>query len=348
MVPLVSIVLPNLNYRQFLEERFHSILAQTLTDWELIVVDGYSDDGAWELIQEFARNDARIQASQAPREGIYAALNRGIQAAQGAYVYIATSDDTMSPDCLEKMVTALDAHPECEMCHCCLTVIDEQGRDLHLWDQYIIVQFYQELMDIPHIRIAPYDGMLYCSLLSVYKSLTQLVLRRSIFKKVGMFRNDWGAMGDFEWGMRAALVCNTFHLPEALATWRQHDRQATQHVAQESQENRAKLCEMILAALPTLKHYNPEFYYRLSPMRLLFFYRYEQLYISIRQQTTFFQKLWIMCKFVTVRPDVVLRLTASHIFPKQHSTIDGIHYAYKLLNMYQLERHIQRLDAPTP
>ena len=69
MTPLVSICLPNLNARPFLEERFHTILGQTLQDWELFVYDSHSDDGSWELIQDFAKKDARIRILQGPREG---------------------------------------------------------------------------------------------------------------------------------------------------------------------------------------------------------------------------------------------------------------------------------------
>lgn len=51
--PLVSILLPNLNTRPFLEERMATILTQTYTNWELIIVDSYSDDGAWEYLSRF-------------------------------------------------------------------------------------------------------------------------------------------------------------------------------------------------------------------------------------------------------------------------------------------------------
>jgi len=64
----VSILLPNLNNRQFLDERFQSILNQTFSDWELIVIDNYSNDGAWKLIQNFAKKDQRIKISQTPQK----------------------------------------------------------------------------------------------------------------------------------------------------------------------------------------------------------------------------------------------------------------------------------------
>ena len=49
--PKVSILLPNLNNRRYLDERIDCILNQTFTDWELVIVDNYSDDGAWEFFR---------------------------------------------------------------------------------------------------------------------------------------------------------------------------------------------------------------------------------------------------------------------------------------------------------
>ena len=71
-----------------------------------------------EYIQELAARESRMRISQTPRKGVYAGFNDCIQLARGEYVYIATSDDTMSPDFLEKMVAALDRNRDCE-CHCC-------------------------------------------------------------------------------------------------------------------------------------------------------------------------------------------------------------------------------------
>src|SRR5471030_2653963 len=127
-MPRVSICVPNLNTRPFLPERFETIFNQTFQDWELIVCDSHSDDGSWEYIQELAAHEPRMRISQTPRNGIYAGFNDCIKQARGEYVYIATSDDTMASDCLEKMVAALEAHAECGLCQCGLEVIDEKGQ----------------------------------------------------------------------------------------------------------------------------------------------------------------------------------------------------------------------------
>jgi glycosyltransferase involved in cell wall biosynthesis len=155
--PKVSIILPSLNNRQYLEERLQTILDQTFLDWELVIIDNYSDDGAWELIKEFAQKDVRFRISQAPREGIYVNWNNCIRLTRGEYIYIATNDDTMTPDCLEKMVRGLEKHLECEICHVICQIIDSKGKEVKgYWNKLGASQFYGELMDKNHLRFAPY------------------------------------------------------------------------------------------------------------------------------------------------------------------------------------------------
>ena len=83
-IPLVSILLPNLNTRPFLEERMATILNQTCSDWELIIADSYSDDGSWEYLNRFPVRDSRITACQIPR-GLYQSWNFCLGNARGKY-----------------------------------------------------------------------------------------------------------------------------------------------------------------------------------------------------------------------------------------------------------------------
>lgn len=262
--PKVSVCVPNLNNRRFLPERMATILAQTFQDWELIVCDSYSQDGAWEYFQEF-QSDPRVRLYQVPREGVYAGWNECLKRAQGQYVYIATSDDTMMPDCLEKMVAALDAHPDCELCHCNLSVIDEDGNSSSSakpWEQYDGVTYFGDLIHQKHIRHAPHDGLLAVMLESVYLSITELMIRRSLFEKVGFFEPRWGSFGDYAWQIRAGLLANTVHLPEVLATWRQHSAQASQYEKYLAAHASGQMLLMVrmamgeaLATTPDLKKY---------------------------------------------------------------------------------------------
>ena len=230
-MPKVSICIPNLNNRPFLPERFETIFKQTFEDWELIVYDSYSDDGAWEYIQELAAHEPRMRISQGPREGTPGSWNPCIRQARGEYVYIATSDDTMSPDFLEKMVAALDKNPDCGVAHCCLDFINEHGVKIssgHCWDNWFTTRFFGDWNKKYHVRPRGHDAVVALALKTVYFSVTQILVRRDLFDLTGMYQSRWGSFGDFEWQMRAALATKTVHVPEYLATWRIHPQQASQ------------------------------------------------------------------------------------------------------------------------
>lgn len=245
--PRVSICLPNLNNRPYLEERIATIEAQTLTDWELVVCDNFSDDGAWEFFQELAQRDSRVRISQEPREGMYANWNNCVRLARGEFVYVATSDDTMAEDCLEKMVKALDENPDCDLAHCPMKVIDQHGAPGRDWWSVssLFVKSSADFSTRPHKRIAPYDGILCLLGDNIYSSVTQLLIRRSLYDKVGLYKADWGSLGDFHWNLRAGLAASAVHVPDTWGGWRMHPSQATAAVGLNSPEHQAKIDAMI-------------------------------------------------------------------------------------------------------
>jgi GT2 family glycosyltransferase len=251
--PKVSICVPNLNTRPFLPERFETIFNQTFQDWEIIVYDSFSDDGAWEYFQELAAREPRMRISQGPREGTPGSWNPCIRQARGDYVYVATSDDTMAPDCLAKLVAALERNPECDLSHCRLRVVGDRAEELQgWWEKYsLFARSCGSLLDQPHVRRAPFDGLLHLSGESLYTSITQLLIRRSLFDRIGYFEKTWGSVGDFEWDMRASLVGSTVHVPDTWGGWRIHGAQATAGVKSWSPEHVRKIDAMIGHALKT-------------------------------------------------------------------------------------------------
>ncbi len=254
--PFVSICLPNLNTRPFLEERLETILGQTYRNWELIVVDGYSEDGAWEFFQRLAQQDQRVSIGQAPR-GLYEGWNSCLRRARGKYVYFATSDDTMARDCLEKMVANLERHQECDLAQCTLVLIDKNGapiRDLHWPDYSISALGLGELAHRYHIRRAPYDGLIHLLGVPVANSITELLVRRSLFSRTGFFNPRWGSLGDFNWEMKAGLLGDTIHVPDTWASFRIHPAQASQASAWGNREWHRKMDEMMQDAFEACQH----------------------------------------------------------------------------------------------
>ena len=108
MAPTVSIVVPVYKAEAYLPACLESILAQTFTDFELILVEDGSPNGCGELCDKLARTDGRIRVVHKPNGGPASAANAGLDAATGRYISYVDSDDLLEPDFLEtlyKMVT---------------------------------------------------------------------------------------------------------------------------------------------------------------------------------------------------------------------------------------------------
>ena len=229
MAPRVSICLPSLNTFPFLQARKESILSQALNDWELIIVDDGSTDGSWQFFEEWQQEDSRVKLFRGPGQGLYPGWNDAIRRANADLVYIATSDDTMAPNCLEQLADALSQHPEFGIAHCNLRTIDQDGNDTQCewYDDGPFIKSSGDLAGKKHFRFAPFDGMLHLTGASVYASITQLMIRREVFSRVGLFEARWGSMADFNWNMRATLVASTIHVPDTWGGWRVHADSAT-------------------------------------------------------------------------------------------------------------------------
>lgn len=126
----VSILLPCFNGQPFLRECIESLLKQTHSNWQAIVLDSYSTDGSWQFLRSVAAGDSRFQLYQIPRDGLYAALNRGIQLATGEFLHIATADDKIRPEFLETLLDLLGACPEAGIAACDVRLINRDGGDL--------------------------------------------------------------------------------------------------------------------------------------------------------------------------------------------------------------------------
>ncbi len=243
--PAVSVILPTLNARTFLEERIGSILNQTFRNWELIIVDSRSDDGTWEYLNRIRSRGQEIFRYQVPK-GLYQAWNFGISKARGTYVYIATADDTMKPDCLERMVNALEAHPGCDICDSMLELLDSDGREVGESSVNFVAHYWH--FDFPrnqaHVRKRPHDFFLHLGGKTVYTSITQILIRKSLFEKTGPFQTCFGRSADFQWGMLAALHADVVYLPMKLASWRLHSGQATAADPEESRRDFPLMLEM--------------------------------------------------------------------------------------------------------
>lgn len=100
---LVSIIIPVYNVESYLPECIESVLEQTYSHWELLLIDDGSSDGSPQICDEFQRKDSRIRAIHKENQGPSAARNLGIEIAGGDYIVFVDSDDWIAPGMLEEM-----------------------------------------------------------------------------------------------------------------------------------------------------------------------------------------------------------------------------------------------------
>src|SRR6266849_9373352 len=153
----ISILLPCLNARPYLEPRIESLTAQVYSDWEAIVLDSYSADGSWEFFQSIASVDPRFRLYQIPREGVYAALNRGIELATGEFLHVATCDDTMVPEFLTAMLELFAQCQEAGIAACDVQLINRDGLELTRSDiaEYLPEESIADVLALDKVRSYP-------------------------------------------------------------------------------------------------------------------------------------------------------------------------------------------------
>lgn len=125
---IVSIITPSHNSAPFISETIQSVLNQSFSDWELIIVDDCSTDNSVDVIQSFVERDSRIKLIQlSENSGAAVARNRAIEVAQGRYIAFLDSDDLWLPDKLKKQLAFMQTN-DYPFCYAAYDKRDEHGQ----------------------------------------------------------------------------------------------------------------------------------------------------------------------------------------------------------------------------
>ncbi len=127
--PKISVIVPVYNVEQYLQTCVESVLAQTYSNLEIILVDDGSTDGCPVLCDAYAARDARVRALHQENAGVSAARNAGVAMASGKLVAFVDSDDYAAPEMIERLYRTL-AQNEAAVAVCGVRFVDEKGRTL--------------------------------------------------------------------------------------------------------------------------------------------------------------------------------------------------------------------------
>lgn len=126
--PKVSVVIPSYNLGRYLPDAVRSVQAQTMEDWEIVIVDDASTDDSLDIASELYLTDSRIRVIR-NEENLYlaGALNKGIEEAWGRYIVPLDADNMLAPDCLETLSRALDGDRGIDIAYGACRFVQEDG-----------------------------------------------------------------------------------------------------------------------------------------------------------------------------------------------------------------------------
>ncbi len=209
-IPLVSVLMPAYNGEKYVIEAAMSILGQTFTDFELLVIDDGSTDSTRRLLE--AVHDPRLRLVSNERNlGLIATLNKGLEIAAGRYIARMDADDISLSERLEKQVQFLEAHPEVHVLGTMVNLIDENG------------EVFSGLSGYPTL---PNDIRRYllreCCLIH-----PTVMFRKDTICSVGGYNTGAKHSEDYDLWLRLSHQHVIANLPEKLVSYRIHKNQVS-------------------------------------------------------------------------------------------------------------------------
>jgi len=209
--PKISVVMPNYNCEKYVWEAIESILNQSFTDFEFIIVDDWSTDNSWEIIQEYAKKDDRIVAVRNEKNlKICKTLNKAIGLAKWEYIARMDSDDISINDRFEKQVEFLDKNLEVAIVWWTMEIMDENGkvyskREYNLTDEEIRKKIF---------RYSPFCHPV-------------IMIRKSIFDKSGLYDHNLVYSEDYDLYFRIWMYSKFANLSDILIKYRMFEWNST-------------------------------------------------------------------------------------------------------------------------
>jgi glycosyltransferase involved in cell wall biosynthesis len=232
-MPKVSIVVTTYNRKELLSETIHSILNQNYHDFELIVIDNFSNYNFLEFINEF--NDSRIRAFQNLNGGIIA-INRnfGIRLAKGEYIALCDDDDLWEIEKLTNQIEILEKHQTFSM-------VCTASSNIGLEDKKGVRNILSSTMF--HVIASNWLPAKYLLLGITYITNSSVLFRSRLLDNVGFISEDpfLVSVEDYDYWIRIGIVSDIYFLNKKLVKYRIHTTQVSSNNLRETRIKRQKV-----------------------------------------------------------------------------------------------------------
>ena len=226
-IPRISVLMPAYNSEQYIAEAIESILNQTFTDFEFIIINDGSTDNTAKIVKEYAKKDKRIKfIDNEQNQGFIATLNQCLDIATGKYVAKMDSDDISLPDRFSAQVEFLDSNPDYGMCGA--------GYETFGVKRYTVLNpEYVGVLDFLRGCIT-----------------TIFMARRDIIEQNHLrFNKEYFAAEDYDFYVRFVRVSKIYNIQRVLYKYRLHQSSASHTQATIQYNNTQKIKQELLDSL---------------------------------------------------------------------------------------------------
>lgn len=220
-MPKVSIILPSYNYARYLDERIQSLLNQTFTDFELIIVDDASTDNSVEVINKYV-HDPRIKTHFFQKNsGLpYKRWNDGADLATGDYLLFAGADDSCHPTMLERLVEKMETHASVGLVYTQSIEMDGDGNHIRSL-KFRTDDLDKQRWDSDYVNNGK-DECRYLIVKNIVPNASSVLLRRTIFEQAGRFDERLRLVADWMLWAKILLISDIAYIAEPLNYFRVH------------------------------------------------------------------------------------------------------------------------------
>jgi len=210
--PIISVMMIVYNAERFLKDSIESILNQTFSDFEFIIVNDGSTDNSYKIINEYSRKDNRILVLDNEKNlGIAESRTKCVKYAKGKYIVIADADDISAPTRFEKQYKYLEEHKKCGVV----------GGFIELFDS--------ETGKIIGLRKYNEDDVELRKRIFIYSPIAQpaSMIRKEVFDNIGFYNPEYPPAEDIDIWFRLGTKYKFANIQEVLIKYRVHRNSAT-------------------------------------------------------------------------------------------------------------------------
>lgn len=199
--PFISVLLCVYNGEKYVTAAIDSILAQTYSNFEFVIVNDGSSDRTFEILEEVAKKDSRVRVVHQKNSGLTRALNTGLALCRGQWIARQDDDDISLPQRLEKQVQYVTAHEDVGLLGTACDVIDVDGNILSMQEIPLFTKHHELCRELqcrnPFIH-------------------TSVMYKRELIQKCGGYSEDYPAAEDYECWIRMSKMTQLSQLSEKL------------------------------------------------------------------------------------------------------------------------------------